>query len=43
MSLVVINLDTPSLGDRSYFVHDGKTALVIDPLGVSSSISYWIH
>ena len=24
-------LETPSLGDRSYLVHDGKVALVIDP------------
>lgn len=31
VTLVVINLDTPSLGDRSYLVHDGKTALIIDP------------
>lgn len=31
MSLKIINLDTPTLGDRSYIVHDGKTALVIDP------------
>lgn len=31
MSLKIINLDTPTLGDRSYIAHDGKTALVIDP------------
>lgn len=31
MSLKIINLDTPSLGDRSYLAHDGKTALVVDP------------
>ena len=31
MSLKVINLDTPTLGDRSYIAHDGKTAVVIDP------------
>ena len=31
MSLTVINLDTPTLGDRSYIAHDGKTALVVDP------------
>src|SRR6516225_7405137 len=24
-------IDTPTLGDRSYFVHDGQVALVIDP------------
>ncbi|MGF1598742.1 MAG: rhodanese-like domain-containing protein [Acidimicrobiales bacterium] len=27
----VITLETPSLGDRSYLVHDGDVALVIDP------------
>lgn len=27
----VIVIETPQLGDRSYLVHDGKTALVIDP------------
>lgn len=27
----VITIDTPSLGDRSYVVHDGTEALVIDP------------
>lgn len=31
MSLKIINLDTPTLGDRSYIAHDGKTALVVDP------------
>lgn len=31
MIIEVLNIDTPSLGDRSYLVHDGKTALVIDP------------
>jgi hydroxyacylglutathione hydrolase len=31
MSLTIINLDTPTLGDRSYIAHDGKTALVVDP------------
>lgn len=31
MSLKIINLDTPTLGDRSYLAHDGKTALVVDP------------
>ena len=29
--LQVINVDTPTLGDRSYIAHDGKTALVVDP------------
>ena len=27
----VIVIDTPQLGDRSYLVHDGQVALVIDP------------
>jgi len=27
----VITIETPSLGDRSYVVHDGSVALVIDP------------
>lgn len=27
----VIVIDTPQLGDRSYLVHDGEVALVIDP------------
>lgn len=27
----IITLDTPSLGDRSYLVHDGTVAAVIDP------------
>lgn len=27
----VITIETPSLGDRSYLVHDGAVALVIDP------------
>lgn len=27
----VITIDTPQLGDRSYLVHDGRDALVIDP------------
>jgi hydroxyacylglutathione hydrolase len=31
MLLKIINLDTPTLGDRSYIAHDGKTALVVDP------------
>ena len=31
MTLKVINLDTPTLGDRSYIAHDGKSALVVDP------------
>lgn len=31
MSLKIINLDTSTLGDRSYIVHDGKVALIVDP------------
>src|SRR5579859_2057655 len=27
----VLQIETPSLGDRSYLVHDGDVALVIDP------------
>ncbi|GAB3267981.1 rhodanese-like domain-containing protein [Arthrobacter pigmenti] len=27
----VITIDTPQLGDRSYLIHDGTSALVIDP------------
>lgn len=27
----VVPLDTPSLGDRSYLVHDGQLAFVVDP------------
>ena len=30
-SMRVITIDTPQLGDRSYLVHDGTVALVIDP------------
>jgi hydroxyacylglutathione hydrolase len=29
--LTIIAIDTPSLGDRSYLVHDGDAAFVIDP------------
>ena len=31
MTIEVINIDTPTLGDRGYIAHDGKTALVVDP------------
>lgn len=31
MNLKVIAIDTPTLGDRSYLVHDGAQALVVDP------------
>ncbi len=27
----VVQIETPSLGDRSYLAHDGAVALVIDP------------
>jgi glyoxylase-like metal-dependent hydrolase (beta-lactamase superfamily II)/rhodanese-related sulfurtransferase len=27
----IVPIDTPTLGDRSYLVHDGKVAFVIDP------------
>jgi len=27
----IVPIDTPTLGDRSYFVHDGRIALVVDP------------
>jgi glyoxylase-like metal-dependent hydrolase (beta-lactamase superfamily II)/rhodanese-related sulfurtransferase len=29
--LHIVPIDTPTLGDRSYVVHDGQTAIVIDP------------
>ena len=28
---VIIPIDTPSLGDRSYLLHDGSVAVVVDP------------
>jgi glyoxylase-like metal-dependent hydrolase (beta-lactamase superfamily II)/rhodanese-related sulfurtransferase len=31
MTIDIINIDTPTLGDRGYIAHDGKTALVVDP------------
>jgi hypothetical protein len=27
----IIPIETPTLGDRSYLVHDGEVAFVIDP------------
>lgn len=30
-SLTVLTIETPSLGDRSYLVHDGEVAFVVDP------------
>ncbi len=29
--LEILPIDTPTLGDRSYLVHDGEVAFVIDP------------
>lgn len=29
--LTVVTIDTPTLGDRSYVVHDGEVAFVVDP------------
>ena len=29
--LTIVNIDTPTLGDRSYLVHDGEVAFVVDP------------
>lgn len=31
MTIRILNIDTPTLGDRGYIAHDGKTALVVDP------------
>jgi hydroxyacylglutathione hydrolase len=31
MTIEILNVDTPTLGDRGYIAHDGKTALVVDP------------
>jgi glyoxylase-like metal-dependent hydrolase (beta-lactamase superfamily II)/rhodanese-related sulfurtransferase len=31
MTIEIISIDTPTLGDRGYIAHDGKTALVVDP------------
>ena len=28
---VIVSIDTPTLGDRSYLAHDGRVAVVIDP------------
>ncbi len=30
-SLTIVSIETPSLGDRSYLVHDGQVAFVVDP------------
>src|SRR4051794_38772458 len=29
--LTIVPVDTPTLGDRSYLVHDGQVAFVVDP------------
>ncbi|NYD40919.1 rhodanese-like domain-containing protein [Nocardioides panaciterrulae] len=29
--LTIVSLETPTLGDRSYLVHDGEVAFVVDP------------
>ncbi|MBB6627866.1 MBL fold metallo-hydrolase [Nocardioides sp. KIGAM211] len=29
--LTIVTIDTPTLGDRSYLVHDGEVAFVVDP------------
>jgi len=31
MTRSIVAIDTPSLGDRSYLVHDGRVAFVVDP------------
>ncbi|MGY2002700.1 MBL fold metallo-hydrolase [Blastococcus sp. SYSU DS1024] len=31
MTITVLPLDTPGLGDRTYLAHDGEVALVVDP------------
>jgi glyoxylase-like metal-dependent hydrolase (beta-lactamase superfamily II)/rhodanese-related sulfurtransferase len=31
MTASIIPIETPTLGDRSYLVHDGRVALVVDP------------
>ncbi|MBO1030491.1 MBL fold metallo-hydrolase [Tessaracoccus sp. SD287] len=31
MTTTIISIETPSLGDRSYLVHDGEVAFVVDP------------
>ncbi len=31
MNLTIVPIETPSLGDRSYVVHDGEVAFVVDP------------
>ena len=31
MTVSIVTIETPSLGDRSYLVHDGEVAFVVDP------------
>ncbi|MCL3860791.1 rhodanese-like domain-containing protein [Actinotalea sp. K2] len=31
MTITIVSIETPSLGDRSYLAHDGKVAFVVDP------------
>ena len=31
MAVTILPVETPSLGDRSYLVHDGEVAFVVDP------------
>ena len=31
MTITILPVETPSLGDRSYLVHDGEVAFVVDP------------
>ena len=34
---VIVPIDTPSLGDRSYLAHDRQVAVVIDPSATSTA------
>ena len=29
--ITIVPIETPTLGDRSYVVHDGQVAFVVDP------------
>ena len=31
MTVSIITIETPSLGDRTYLAHDGQVAVVVDP------------
>lgn len=31
MTITIVSIETPSLGDRSYLAHDGRVAFVVDP------------